>query len=120
MENQISVHFSEFSTIFKKITSNEYSDEQKHEMMEFFKTQTKERHLSMISKLATGVGPGGELDKIGETAISVLNQDREAGYVCKDLFLSLLDGRRMPGHCTQTRVGPISFAPGDLTAVVFK
>ena len=92
MENQISVHFSEFSTIFKKITSNEYSDEQKHEMMEFFKTQTKERHLSMISKLATGVGPGGELDKIGETAITVLNQDQEAGYACKDLFLSLLDG----------------------------
>ena len=93
MENQISVHFSEFSTIFTKITSNEYSDEQKHEMMEFFKTQTKERHLSLISQLATaGSGGGGDLDKIGETAITVLNQDKEAGYVCKDLFLSLLDG----------------------------
>ena len=93
MENQISVHFSEFSTIFQKITSNEYSDEQKQEMMEFFKTQTKERHLSLISQLATSPGTrGGDLDKIGETAIAVLNQDQEAGYPCKDLFLSLLDG----------------------------
>ena len=93
MENQISVHFSEFSTIFTKITSNEYSDEQKHEMMEFFKTQTKERHLALISQVATAdSGAGGDLDKIGETAITVLNTDKEAGYVCKDLFLSLLDG----------------------------
>ena len=92
IENQISVHFSEFSTIFKKITSNEYSDEQKHEMMEFFKTQTKERHLSLISKLATDTPDGGDLDKIGETTIRVLNQYKEVGYVCKDLFLSLLDG----------------------------
>ena len=54
LESQISVHFTEFSTIFNKITSNEYSDEQKHEMMEFFKTQTKERHLEMINTLALG------------------------------------------------------------------
>jgi len=90
LESQISVHFTEFSTIFEKITSNEYSDEQKHEMMEFFKTQTKERHLDLINKLALGTGD--DLDKIGEIAISVLNKDRQADYGCKDLFLSLLDG----------------------------
>jgi len=100
LESQISVHFTEFSTIFKKITSNEYSDEQKHEMMEFFKTQTKERHLDLINKLA--LGPGDDLDKIGETAISVLTMDRQAEYGCKDLFLSLLDGA----------ISSVVFSPG--------
>lgn len=90
MESQISVHFTEFSTIFKQITSHEYSDEQKFEMMEFLKAQTKERHLDLINKLA--VDSGDKLDKIGETAIAVIEKNKEAIYDCKDLFLSLLDG----------------------------
>ena len=90
MERQISNHFTEFSTIFRKITSNEYSDEQKYEMMEFFRTQTEEKHLELINKLA--LNSSENLDKIGETAIAVLDNDKEADYQCKDLFLSLLDG----------------------------
>ena len=90
MERQISNHFTEFSTIFRKITSNEYSDEQKYEMMEFFRTQTEEKHLELINKLA--LNSSENLDKIGETAIAVLDNDKEADYRCKDLFLSLLDG----------------------------
>ena len=90
MESQISTHFTEFSTIFKQITSQEYSDEQKYEMMEFLKAQTTERHLDLINKLA--INSSDSLDKIGETAIAVIEKNKESVYECKDLFLSLLDG----------------------------
>ena len=47
-EGQISENFAEFATIFETISSTDYSDEQKEEMMELLKAQTVEKHLAIV------------------------------------------------------------------------
>eukprot|EP00092_Neocalanus_flemingeri_P021391 GFUD01023190.1.p1 GENE.GFUD01023190.1~~GFUD01023190.1.p1 ORF type:complete len:441 (+),score=123.90 GFUD01023190.1:36-1358(+) len=87
-EGHISEHFSDFSTIFQTITSNEYSDEQKEEMMQLFKAQTVEKHLSLISRFSKIKDDTGELSDL---VWEVVEERGKGSFGCQEYFLKLFD-----------------------------
>ena len=46
--DQVVEQFSNFTTIYQTVTSNQYSIEDQQEMMQLLKTQTVEKHLDVI------------------------------------------------------------------------
>merc|ERR1712202_99099 len=89
-EGKISEHFSDFSTIYQTITSNEYSDEQKEEMMQLLKAQTVEKLLSLVQKFSKIKKNTSEL---GDLVWEVVEERGQGNLVVRNsfsIFLMLL------------------------------
>jgi len=87
-EGKISENFSEFSTIFETISSTEYSNEQKEEMMELLKAQTVEKHLSIIRTFCKMKDDTSELSDVVWEVV----EDRGKGkFASQEFFLKLFD-----------------------------
>merc|ERR1712183_1148992 len=87
-EGHISEHFSDFSTIYQTVTSNEYSDEQKEEMMQLLKAQTVEKLLSLIQKFSKLKKNTSEL---GDLVWEVVEERGKGNFGCQEYFLNLFD-----------------------------
>merc|ERR1712183_968920 len=87
-EGKISEHFSDFSTIYQTITSNEYSDEQKEEMMQLLKAQTVEKLLSLVQKFSKIKKNTSEL---GDLVWEVVEERGKGNFGCQEFFLNLFD-----------------------------
>jgi len=85
-------NYLEFSVIYSNITSNDYSDEEKYEMMDFLKSQTREKQVETIRQCVPGVVDSADL--LGERLLQVLDNIRhtdEHTARCKELFLDIFD-----------------------------
>jgi len=87
-EGKISENFSEFSTIFETISSTEYSDEQKEEMMELLKAQTIEKHLYIIRTFCKMKDDTSELSDI---VWEVVEERGKGNFASQEVFLKLFD-----------------------------
>ena len=91
-ETNSATNYLEFSVIYSNITSNDYSDEEKYEMMDFLKSQTREKHLETIRRCVPGVVDSADL--LGERLLQVLDNIRhtdEHTARCKEVFLDIFD-----------------------------
>ena len=85
-------NYLEFSVIYSNITSNDYSDEEKYEMMDFLKSQTREKQVETIRQCVPGMVDSADL--LGERLLQVLDNIRhtdEHTARCKELFLDIFD-----------------------------
>ena len=91
-ETNSATNYLEFSVIYSNITSNDYSDEEKYEMMDFLKSQTREKQLETIRRCVPGVVDSA--DMLGEKLLQVLDNIRhtdEHTARCKEVFLDIFD-----------------------------
>ena len=89
-DDDVLLSYSDFSVIYSNITSNDYSDEQKQEMMTFLTSQTKERQLEMIIK--PYLDQGGSVVDMEELVIAAINNVKDAQELrIKELYLNLFD-----------------------------
>ena len=88
-DGEISQHFSNFATIFETITSNDYSDEQRDEMIELLNAQTVEKHLTLI-KAFQNMGANSS-DDLSDIVWSVVQTRGRGNFGCQELFLKLFD-----------------------------
>jgi len=88
-DGEISQHFSNFATIFETITTNDYPDEQKDEMIELLNAQTVEKHLTLIRTFQnTGANSS---DDLSDIVWSVVQNRGKGKFGCQELFLKLFD-----------------------------
>jgi len=88
-DGEISQHFSNFVTIFETITTNDYPDEQKDEMIELLNAQTVEKHLTLIRTFQnTGANSS---DDLSDIVWSVVQNRGKGNFGCQELFLKLFD-----------------------------
>ena len=88
-DGEISQHFSNFATIFETITTNDYPDEQKDEMIELLNSQTVEKHLTLIRTFQnTGANSS---DDLSDIVWSVVQNRGKGNFGCQELFLKLFD-----------------------------
>ena len=87
-EGKISENFSEFATIFGTISSTEYSDEQKEEMMELLKAQTVEKHLAIVLTFCKIRDDTSELSDI---VWEVVEERGKGNFASQEFFLKLFD-----------------------------
>ena len=93
-ETNILSHYQEFSIIFSNITSNDYSDEQKEEMMNFLTSETQRRQVDIIQEnfLDKTFNP----DKLEKCILNILRDetidDATTGFRrCREAYLNVLD-----------------------------
>jgi len=87
-EGQVSEIFSDFSTIFDTITDDDYSDEQKAEMLQLLSAQTVDKHLTLIRTFLKLRDDSGELSDI---VWLVVEEKGKGKFDCQELFLKLFD-----------------------------
>jgi len=88
-DGEISQHFSNFATIFETITTNDYSDEQKDEMIELLNAQTVEKHLTLIRTFENT--RTNSSDDLSDIVWSVVQNRGKGKFGCQEMFLKLFD-----------------------------
>jgi len=88
-DGEISQHFVNFATIFETITTNDYSEEQKDEMIELLNAQTVEKHLTLIRTFQNT--RANSSDDISDIVWSVVQNRGKGKFGCQELFLKLFD-----------------------------
>jgi len=85
--------FQEFSMIMSEITSGDYSDEEKEEMINHLNSQIKEKSFKLINEfLSSGLNNRIKLDSLGDGLINLLSNARGNNNQHSELFLEIFDG----------------------------
>ena len=71
-DEQMLESYSDFSVIHSNITTNDYSDEEKEEMMEFLISQTKDRVSQILNEHITRDRSSEEIDDLGDKVMKLL------------------------------------------------
>ena len=88
IENKISEIFVDFAEIFDKINYNGYSDNQKHEMMELFESQTVKKCLEFIISSKKFVK---DITAISDLVLTVIQKLKMTNFESKECFLRIFD-----------------------------
>ena len=88
IENQISEIFVDFEEIFDKINYNGYSDNQKHEMMQLFESQTIKKCLEFICGSKKFVK---NIAVVSDLVLTVIQKLKMTNFESKECFLRIFD-----------------------------
>jgi len=88
IENQISDIFVDFAEIFDKINYNGYSDNQKHEMMQLFESQTIKKCLEFICSSKKFVK---DIAVVSDLVLTVIQKLKMTNFESKECFLRIFD-----------------------------
>jgi len=86
--DQVVEQFSNFTTIYQTVTSNQYSIEDQQEMMQLLKTQTVEKHLDVIHLFRNLKK---DIDELTDMVLRGVNESRIGDFRSQELFLSFFD-----------------------------
>ena len=86
--DQLVEQFSNFTTIYQTVTSNQYSIEDQQEMMQLLKTQTVEKHLDVIHLFRNLKK---DIDELTDMVLRGVNESRIGDFRSQELFLSFFD-----------------------------
>lgn len=87
MESRVKEQFADFCHIFREITSDKYSREQKEEMQELLTDQTVNANLALLEEMRTE----GRTASLGDLVWNVVEQQGGRDFACKEFFLRLFD-----------------------------
>ena len=91
-DEQMLESYSDFSVIHSNITTNDYSDEEKEEMMEFLISQTKDRISQIVNEHVSRDRSSEEIDDLGEKVMKLLKDVPPSNFTnCKETFLTVFD-----------------------------
>ena len=91
-DEQMLESYSDFSVIHSNITTNDYSDEEKEEMMEFLISQTKDRVSQILNEHITRDRSSEEIDDLGDKVMKLLKDVPPSNLTnCKETFLTVFD-----------------------------
>lgn len=91
-DEQLLEVYSEFTVIHSNITTNDYSDEEKEEMMEFLISQTKDKISQIIYEQVTRYTSSKDLDDLGDKVMKLLKDVPHSDFDnCKETFLTVFD-----------------------------
>jgi len=87
VESRVREQFADFQHIFREITSDKYSREQKEEMQELLTDQTVNANLALLEEMRTE----GRTGSLGDLVWNVVEEQGGRDFACKELFLRLFD-----------------------------
>ena len=91
-DEQMLESYSDFSVIHSNITTNDYSDEEKEEMMEFLISQTKDRISQIVNEQVTQDQSSTDIDRLGDRVMQLLKDVPRSNISnCKETFLTVFD-----------------------------
>ena len=91
-DEQLLQSYSDFTVIHSNITTNDYADEEKEEMMEFLISQTKDRISQIINEQVTRYKSSKDLNDLGDKVMKLLKAVPHSDFDnCKETFLTICD-----------------------------
>ena len=91
-DEQMLESYSDFSVIHSNITTNDYSDEEKEEMMEFLISQTKDKISQILNEQVTSARSNEDINDMGDRVMKLLKDVPHSNFTnCKETFLTVLD-----------------------------
>ena len=91
-EQQLLESYSDFTVIHSNITTNDYADEEKEEMMEFLISQTKDKISQIVNQQVTRYTSSKDLNDLGDKVMKLLKDVPHSDFDnCKEIFLTVFD-----------------------------
>ena len=91
-EQQLLESYSDFTLIHSNITTNDYADEEKEEMMEFLISQTKDKMSQIVNEQVTRYASSKDLNDLGDKVMKLLKDVPHSDFDnCKETFLTVFD-----------------------------
>ena len=120
--DQVVEQFSNFTTIYETVTSNQYSIEDQQEMMQLLKTQTVEKHLDVIHLFRNLKK---DIDELTDMVLCGVNESRIGNFRSQELFLSFFDEamnqqNKSNGQSAEDSVHPTSTSKCDSSVEILK